>query len=242
MRRARVYLGFILALALAGCGAAGPRPGVQPAAYRPPTTSSPSRAKPGGDASDPERAALERLLTEPFETKPDRKGTMRIYLADVYNWSRTHMFGVKTRQAFHYGDERYGVSAVWLMAAHERDDPPACLEAFLSVYRETALSLGTSFSRERRRNVAADEASAAPAQAVWIVEADVTLPFRSSRWIGSVVATHPFPGICLIQGLALRATHHPDIATRAIDRWIAHGAPALNWYDPKTAPSLDMSY
>src|SRR4051794_15911600 len=114
----RSWAAFLL-ISSAGCVSVPPTKAAVGSVDRPPAPKSVSLAHPGGDASDPERAALSRLAAEPFDFKPDRWGTMNVHLADVVHWSRTHIFGVKTRAAFHYGDERYAVATVYYLPAEK---------------------------------------------------------------------------------------------------------------------------
>src|SRR5262245_56181587 len=89
------WLGLLVA-----CG--GAQPNGKPL-DAPPTPRSVTRANPGGDAADPERAALERLMREPWGYRKDRWSTLRIPLADWKHWRRVKIFGHPTRATFRYG-------------------------------------------------------------------------------------------------------------------------------------------
>src|SRR5580700_4476837 len=106
-----------VALASAGCGTAT----VSRPPEAPPTPASITLENPGGDAADPEKAALERLLGEPWGQKRDRWSTLRVPLADVDNWQRVRLWGQPTRVAFRFGDDHYGLLAVWYHPARTGD-------------------------------------------------------------------------------------------------------------------------
>ena len=44
-----------------------------------------------------------------------------------------------------------------------------------------------------------------------------------------------WPGTCLVQAIAVKSTHHADVARRVRDRWLTEGAPGLRWEKALTA-------
>src|SRR5262249_39165226 len=88
-----------------GCSAsAPPRP-----PSLPPTPATVTVENPGGDASDPEWASLDRLLHEPWGVRRDRHGSLIVPLSDARHWQRVRLWGYPTRAAFRFGDEHYAV-------------------------------------------------------------------------------------------------------------------------------------
>lgn len=113
-------------LVLVGAGCVSTRP-VEPS--RPPTPASVTRQEPGGDAPDPERAALDRLDHEPWGLRGDKKGHVSVALPDANNWRRVRMWFVPALTGFRYGDEHRGVSALFVRES-KATTSDACLDEF----------------------------------------------------------------------------------------------------------------
>src|SRR5262245_52802112 len=126
-------LGFTIALACA-CGSSPPTraPGL------PPTPASITRSNPGGDAADPEAAALGRLLQEPWGHRKDRFNTLKVPLADWKKWRRVRIWSQPTRAAYRYGDNHYALSAILYTKVDGPNDPDRCLEEFWQKYSPLA--------------------------------------------------------------------------------------------------------
>jgi len=82
------------------------------APMRPPTPASVSVKEPGGDAVDPERAALERLLGEPWGARTDKDEQLLAPMPDWEHWKRTRYFGFDHLVGFRYGNEHHAMVAV----------------------------------------------------------------------------------------------------------------------------------
>src|SRR4051812_4145934 len=129
---------FLLLLPLlGGCGTTAPTrpPGVSP------TPVTVTKSNPGGDAADPELAALERLAAEPWGSRRDHWNTLKVPLLDWKNWRRVTFWGHPLRAAYRYGDEHYAITTVWYSAVEGPNDPDACLARFL----EYAVPIARSF-------------------------------------------------------------------------------------------------
>ena len=48
-------------------------------------------------------------------------------------------------------------------------------------------------------------------------------------YVGAVAAYQSFPGTCLVEGFAVVATNHRELAVKVRDRWVAEGAAKLGW-------------
>ena len=119
-------MGGFCGLVAAGC--AGP---LEPARSSAPTPESVTRDQPGGDAPDPHKAALIRLLGQPYGRKSDKFKTLDAHFPDVKNWRRVRFFGYPTRAGFRYGDDHHAVAVLIYRPAEPGETPRGCLERFL---------------------------------------------------------------------------------------------------------------
>jgi hypothetical protein len=202
--------------ALLGCAA--PRPPPRPPGL-PPTPRTITVENPGGDAADPEQAALERLDAAPWSPRRDRWGTIGIVLADARHWQRVKLWGYPTRAAFRFGDEHYGITAVWYQRTAGPDDPESCLRRFVEEARPAAEAYGV--------HAAATPPVRAGTMVVEVIDATVDGVFDKKAYAGALAAYPSWPGTCLVQGFVVVAGQHPDLAARVRDRWVAEGAPRL---------------
>jgi hypothetical protein len=109
-------------LALSGCRSSLP---AEPP--RPPTPPSVTRAEPGGDAPNPELAALERLAQQSWGLRSDRTNLVLVPLADATHWKRVRFWLVPAFTGFRYGDQHHGLAALFV-----RDAPGPDPESKLS--------------------------------------------------------------------------------------------------------------
>lgn len=213
-------------LALVGCRPAAARAPDAPA--RPPTPASVTRDNPGGDAEDPERAAFERLLAEPWGQRPDWRSTLLVPLADASHWATVLVPGHPTRVNFAYGDDRYAMTTVWYTPAGGPDDPETCLDRFLlyaaDVAAKSAVNVGP---HERIRTpLAGPNAGSTPVE---LLEGSGAALLLRDDYIAAVAARPSWPGTCLVIGLAVVATDHRVLADKVRRRWVAEGASRLAW-------------
>lgn len=253
--RARVVAVVLSSFAL-GCSATvPPRP-----VGLPPTPRTVTVQNPGGDAADPGWAALDRLAREPWGVRRDRTNTLLIPLADALHWTRVRLWGYPTRTAFRFGDDHHGVIAIWYGPTTGPDDPESCLGRFLAEARPIAESYGTRVLSSRlvhtvqrpsdalRAGAAVTRGGDPPSPAarptpqamrpmvVQVIDAEVA-GFLSSKVYAGAIASYPsWPGTCLIQGFAVPADEHQELATRVRDRWVAEAAPRLVWHPRLTEP------
>lgn len=229
MRRAGLgaALGVVLTVA-EGCGPAV-MPHVSDGPPKPPSPKSITRENPGGDADDPERAALERLLAEPWGYRPDSWGTLRSPLPDPKTWSHVTIWGHPTRVSLEYGDDRYAVSTVWYQPSDGPSDAEACLDRFLAyaagVAKRYAVKVGP---HERIRTTQKVRGEDKPVVIELVEGAGETLLIHD-EYVASVTSYSSWPGTCLVHGLAILSTHHRDLAEKIRDRWVREGAARLSW-------------
>jgi hypothetical protein len=252
----RCPLASLVAVALSGaalgCSASTPP---MPAGA-PPTPKTVTVENPGGDAFDPELAALERLAEEPWVLRRDRENTLLIPLADARHWQRVRLWGYPTRVAFRFGDDHYGVLAIWYRpAAAGRGDPESCLTDFLAEARPLAEGYGTRVVASHlvhstqlgsplgRRGAGigrrADGGLAPKPQGVArssgpmvveVIDAEVDAVFTTKEYAGALASYPSWPGTCLLQGFVVVAGKHKELAERIRDRWVTEGATHLAWH------------
>lgn len=236
----RCPLPSMVAVALAsmalGCHATPPpRP-----AGLPPTPQTVTVKNPGGDAFDPELAALERLSREPWGGRRDRYNTLILPLADARHWQSVWLWGYPTRAAFRFGDEHYGVVALWYKPTTEKNDPESCLGRFITEARPAAEAYGTRVVSWPLVHAEQRRGTMVRPMVVQALDADVDGLFATRSYAGALAAYTSWPGTCLIQGFLVVAAKHRELATRIRDRWITEAAPRLIWNPRlKEAPSFD---
>lgn len=235
--RATTLAGLVAAgLALSACGASKP---VQPPG-KPPSPTSITTQNPGGDASDPERAALERLADQPFGARTDEFRTLRVPVPDWPHWDRVTVFGHPTRLNVRYGDERYALGTVLYRPIDGVSSPERCLQKFnadadlvakaygVRIQRGATLRQPYRFQGEERELV------------VQVQDGSIDSVLAQEDYVGAVVSYPSWPGTCLVYGFAVMSTNHPELAERVRDRFIDDGADRLRWERKvRKAPPFD---
>ena len=195
----------------------------------PPTPKTITAANPGGDANDPEFAALDRLSKEPWGFRRDFWNSLHIPLVDWKNWQRTRMSTNPTRASFRYGKSHYAVATIWYTPMEGANEPEACLAKFLDYASPVADAYGIQvMSQERLRTTQAIGAEVLPIS-VELLAGRLDSLFGRNDYMGAVAAYQSFPGTCLVEGFAVVATNHPTLAKQIRDRWVAEGASQLVW-------------
>ncbi len=211
-----------------GCSAPTlpPRP-----AGLPPTPQTVTVQNPGGDAADPELAALERLAAEPWGSRRDRFNTLIIPLIDARHWQRVRLWGYPSRAAFRFGDDHHGILALWYRPTTEDSDPEACLTRFIADARPAAEAFGARIVASHLVHTTQHAGHASHPMVVQVIDAEVAGFFGEDRaYAGALAAYHTWPGTCLIEGFVVAATRHGALAARIRDRWVSEGATALMWH------------
>ena len=131
MRIVKELVGRAALVALvAGCSASAQTPPSAP--MRPPSPTSVTRREPGGDAPDPQRAALERLLKEPWGARGDKDEQLLAPIPDWENWKRLRYWGFDNLVGFRYGNEYRAmtVAHVQVMPEGMPVKSETCMRAF----------------------------------------------------------------------------------------------------------------
>lgn len=234
----------------AGCGAPPPAsPGATttaaPPLSRAPTPRSITIENPGGDAPDPEFAALELLDRGRMEPRRDRYGTLTLTLPVSRYWRAVKLWGHPTRAAFRFGDEHHGVVALWYEPAKGPDDPESCLRRFVDKGRPTAESFGVRGAEVRLLRTLSHDPRSSNARPMVIDVIDVTTDgvWDTKEYAAAIASYTSWPGTCLIQGFAVTGGDegkHREIARRIRDRWVREAAPRVSWVPRITeAPGFD---
>jgi hypothetical protein len=223
--------GALLAAVLLGastCACASNQPPKQPPGV-PPTAASVTRENPGGDAADPEWAALERLTTEPFAERNDRWQTLSVPLADAGHWRRVRVWSYPTRATFRYGDEHHAVTTLWYTEVVGPDDPDACLKRFTEQALVAAKAFGVIVGEPRFIRTSQDLGHRKLPVVVAVLEGRVDSLLVQDDYVGAVAAYQSWPRTCLVQGFAVVAGKHKGLAEAVRDRWVEEAAPKLFW-------------
>ncbi len=65
--------------------------------------------------------------------------------------------------------------------------------------------------------------------AIKVVEGTLETLVETSRYVGGIAAYSSWPGTCLLQGFAVSATKHRELALRIRERWLEEGVMRLIW-------------
>jgi hypothetical protein len=222
-------LALTFAVLTAACGGTAAVAATTQPSAKPPSSASVTVKNPGGDAQDREKAALERLATEPWGTKKDRWRTLLVPLADWKKWRRVRLWGQPTRATYRYGDDHFAVASIWYQPIEGPSDPDKCLAKFLAHAIPLAESFDVRLGPPRvMRGVQSVEGKARPLL-IELVDGKMDSVFGSDEYVGAVVSYESWPGTCLVHSFAAVSTRHRDLALRVRDRWVAEGAPRLIW-------------
>jgi hypothetical protein len=215
--RPRLLLAWLVTAACAAAGCSGaPRqpPGV------PPTPRSITREEPGGDAFDPHRAALDRLVKQPWGWRSDKRDALHFPLTDWKNWRRVRFFGVPTFVGFRYGDRHRAVAAMRVTPVRDGDPPtPAmCMQRAFEwgepIADGSSTKLGAYVDRLTTWRSRDD-------MLIRTMQADIKTLLARKRYYAVVGSMLPWPGVCATYGYAFEADDADDMALRARDRYAA---------------------
>ena len=182
---------------------------------RPPTPTSVSRAQPGGDAPNPEQAALDRLDHEAWGLRPDRLGLVTVPLTDAANWRRVKLWLIPALTGFRYGDQHHGVSVLFVRDARQATTSETCLDEF----EEWARGASRQFSLDVEKHE--DSTVRWRGQPVLVRRRDGSIPmaFWRKHYAG-VYASYPaWPGKCATLAYAFPLDEAAEAGHAARDRF-----------------------
>lgn len=206
----------------------------------PPTPTSVTLKNPGGDAADPELAALERLAKMPFGWKQDRFNTLRVPLIDWSHWQRVKIFGQPSRAAYQYGEDHIAVIGLFYTPIAGENDPDRCLQKFLEKAGPPAEAYGVRLGASHVVHLDQKIDGERRPMVIKVIDGAVESLMNSNDYAGAVASFQSWPGTCLIEAFAVVATHHRELARKVRDRWVADGAAGIRWEKALTAaPSTE---
>lgn len=205
---------ILLLCLVPACSSSLPKapPGVPPD----PKTVSPK--EPGGNAYDPQKAALDRLSSENWGWRNDKRDYFHFPLSDFQNWKRVRFWGLPALVGFRYGDNHRAVAALWARPVQSGDPPTAavCLDRFEEW--GTPLAQGYSTSVSNTRTLAISRKGKDDV-VVKTVDATVRSIFGNKKYLAAVGATIGWPNTCVIWGYAFKVEDAEDSAAKVRDRY-----------------------
>jgi hypothetical protein len=187
-----------------------------------------TKDEPGGDAANPEIAALERLEREAWRMRADSTGSVAVPLADGVTWRRVRFWMVKTFTGFRYGDDHHAVAAVFLRPAPPRATAESCLHDFESWAGAYTQGMGIE--------ITAPTVTKAPWRgervAVRAREGSVLWALEKRNYAGVYGSYLPWSGTCLTLGYAFPMREDPALARRVRDRFVEQAFSRLHTATP----------
>jgi hypothetical protein len=176
--------------------------------------------QPGGDAADPQAAALRRLLAEPWGQRGDKDQQLNVALPDPDNWKRVRYRGVDNFLGFRYGKEHYGMVVVFVQESEEEQpSSEECLRRFENWGRPLARPFDVefqafhpSYQRFRERPVIALS-----------VDGELSFAFSRPKFSAAWAAYSLYPHTCLISAVAVPWRDNSELAQKVRDRFVAEG-------------------
>jgi len=192
----------------------------------PPTPASITMEHPGGDAHDPEEAALLRQLNEPLGAQRDRDNTMRIPLVDSHNYERVRYWALDHFVGFKYGSDYHALNAVFILDVPD-GAPTDSQSCFLRTEKWAHPQL-KSFE------IKLDDPHMSEVKwrthSVMVMSVDGYVDFGlERRHFSAAYATYPaYKDSCLVFGFAVPWGKHEDLAKQVRDRWAKEGVALLS--------------
>jgi hypothetical protein len=206
---------------LFGCATSVPHrpPGV------PPTPATVTLENPGGDAADPQEAALRRQLEMPWGSAEDQNRQIAIPMPDPWKYRRVKFWAFDHFVGFRYGDDSHVVNAAMVLDVPKGS--PTDTKTCRSVAEKWALPQLKNFDvkLEGPETTEFDWRG----QPVLVTSLDGYVDFGFDRWrFSAAYAAYPaYPDACLVFGMAVPWRKHADLAREVRDRWVKEGAVRL---------------
>lgn len=197
---------------------------------KPPSPESVSVKEPGGDAKDPEEAALFRQLDEPWGQRSDKDDQLLLPLPDAEHWKRVRYWGAEHFVGFRYGDE-HRVLAIGFVQEVPAGTPvtsDTCMRRFEAWGRPQTKPFDVKFGpfsvhHQRWRDQRLE---------VHQVDGQVSVAFSTTSFSAAWAAYPAYSDGCLIYAVAVPWRDHAELARQVRDRWVNE---AFSQVDPKTS-------
>ncbi|MFW5739586.1 MAG: hypothetical protein ACOC1F_04405 [Myxococcota bacterium] len=227
--RMMLLLGLVVATTACAHGKDRKPPG------QPPTPTTVTREEPGGDAHDPQEAALQRLVDGEWGWRNDKRDVFHFPLSDWPNWRRVRFWGMPAFVGFRYGDAHRAVAALWVRRLREGDPEElhVCLERMeawgepiAAAYRTEFKKGETSFASWKSENDVL----------VQTVDAEVAGIFSRSSYRAVLGVSFGWPRVCVIYGYAFRVGEDAELAGQVRDKYAKEAFSRLTVSDPHRSP------
>ena len=220
MRIVKELVGRAALVALvAGCSASAQTPPSAP--MRPPSPTSVTRREPGGDAPDPQRAALERLLKEPWGARGDKDEQLLAPIPDWEHWKRLRYWGFDNLVGFRYGNEYRAmtVAHVQVMPEGMPVKSETCMRAFEDWARPQIKGFDVKLEPFRVKVTRWRDQPLV----IQSVDGWVSWGIGSADFSAAWAAYPAYPDACLIYGVAVPWRDQGELAKKVRDRFIEEG-------------------
>jgi hypothetical protein len=198
---------------------------VKPLPAPPPAPATVTVQEPGGNATDPHSAALERLTSAPWGTRNDKDDQLRVPLPDPENWKRVRYFGVEHYVGFRYGDDHHAMAI-----AFTQQLPPGtptksdtCLRQFEAWGLPQTHPFDVKFS-PFESHLGTWQGQILESRSV---DGRVNLGFSAAEFSGAWAAYPAYPNGCLVLAIAIPWREHKELAQKLRDRWVSEGFPLM---------------
>lgn len=198
-------------------GCAAPKPPIG----APPAPQTVSKKKPGGNARDPHRAALERQLLQDWGDRTDKDRQARFPLPDHRNWTRVRFSLVKHFTGFRYGKKHHAITAAFVVPLKEGDPPTSeqCIARFEEEAQMQVDELGGRVSEAQTVKQAWGEMPITVRTATGKIDVLFQRHEVAAAWTGYPA----YPGQCMVYAVVVPWRKHRQLAEQVRDRWVAGG-------------------
>jgi hypothetical protein len=188
---------------------------------RPPTPASVSRKEPGGDAHDPHRAALQRLLDKRWRHRADKDRQLRVPVPDRRQWKRVRFRGIDHFVGFRYGKRHHALTAAFVVDM--KDAPKNTSERCMRRFEAWGRPQARSWQVELRPIESATTEWNGQRIVVHWVDGHVDTLLSRRRFSAAWAAYPAYAEACVVYGVAAQWHEQPELARRVRDRFVGEG-------------------
>lgn len=191
----------------------------------PPTPKSITLEHPGGDAADPQEAALERQLEMPWGWATDKDSQLRVPMVDVDNMKRVRYWVIDHFTGFRYGSDFFVMNVVFIQdkPKDEEMDSRTCLQRAEKWAHPQIQSFDVKFSDIQMTTAKWRNQPIA----VKSVDGYLDVGFERRKFSAAYAAYPAYPDACLVFGMAVPWEKHADLAKSVRDRWVKEAVPRV---------------
>lgn len=189
--------------------------------------------QPGGDASDPEEAALFRQLDEAWGSRTDKDDQLVLPLPDASHWKRVRYWGVEHFVGFRYGNDHHvlAIGFVQEVPAGTPVNTETCMRRFEAWGRPQTKPFNVKFGpfavhHQRWRNQRLE---------VHAVDGEFSAAFSTTSFSAAWAAYPAYADGCVVYAMAVPWRDHPELAKQVRDRWVTEGFARIDAKTPERA-------